>query len=136
MRSTALIRLVIAIILLVVVGLPISGSTTTAVAAHLGRDQAASTADVWTGVLAPAEVRQDLPSDVQPTPTQPAPSEPTERLIVRFQPRSGRSAQQDAHQSAGALRADALALPDTVRVDVPASAASSALASYASRGDV
>src|SRR6266536_2689376 len=127
MRSTALIRLVIAIILLVFVGLPMSGSTTTAVAAHLGGDRAASTADVWTGTLA-SDVRQEAPSDAQPTPTQPT-TEPNERLIVKFQPRSGRSAQQDAHQTAGALRADALALPDTVRVEVPASAASSALAS-------
>jgi thermitase len=131
----ALIRLLIATILLLLVGMPETG-TTTAVAAYLDPDRAASTADVWTGTLADSNVRQEVPSDVQPTPTPPTTSEPTQRLIVRFEPRSGRSAQQDAHQSAGAVQVDALALPNTVRVEVPASTASSALASYNNRSDV
>src|SRR5438046_2716497 len=100
MRSTALMRLLIAIVLIVLVGVPVASGTTTADAAHLDADRAASMADVWTGVLAASDARQAGPSDLQPTPAQPTASEPTERLIVRFQPRSGRSSQQDAHQAA------------------------------------
>lgn len=136
MRSTASIRLVIAIVLLTIIGLPAPGNTTSAVAAYLDPDRASATADVWTGALAPTDVRQEAPSDVQPTPTQPTSQEPTHRLIVKFQPRSGRSSQRDAHQNAGAVRVDALALSDTVRVEVPASSASRALASYRGRSDV
>jgi thermitase len=136
MRSTALIRLVLAVTLLLLVGLPGVAPSSTATAAILDADRAASTADVWTGVLQASTARQDISSGAEPTPT-PAPApEPTTRLIVRFTPQSGRASQIDAHQTAGAVRADVLSLPDTVRVEVPASTADAALASYTSRGDV
>lgn len=60
----------------------------------------------------------------------------TEALIVRFKPGAARNRQVDAHVAAGALRARAAALTDTVVVDVPTGRGNSALAAYQARPDV
>lgn len=60
----------------------------------------------------------------------------TEPIIVRFKPGAARNGQVDAHVRAGAVRARAVALTDTVVVDVPAGRGNNALAAYQARPDV
>lgn len=82
--------------------------------------------NAWSGVLAsPAEAQADDTA-----------AEPSEGLIVRFRPSQGHASQVAAHQDAGASSANALALSDTVRVEVKQGRRDLALAAYNARADV
>jgi thermitase len=125
-RSALLFRIMIVIGLLAALGVP-GLQELNPIPAEAGPVASGMpVSDVWSGVLA------------APGATVPAEdgTEPSEPLIVRFRPRAARAVQVNAHQEAGALRADALAVADTVRVEVPASQRDSALAAYNARADV
>jgi hypothetical protein len=127
MRSIMTSRLLLALALALVVGLPIAGNLYQRAALAVQPDRLATTSDVWTGRLLTDEVQQA---------TADGGKSPSARLVVRFKPQAQRPAQADAHQRAGARSADALALPNTVKVEVAASDLASALATYAARSDV
>jgi thermitase len=82
---------------------------------------------VWTGTLAAPDGAQAGADDA---------SEPIEPLIVRFRPGLAHASQVAAHQQAGAARAGALALADTVRVEVKRGQRDRTLAAYNARADV
>src|SRR5215218_5885765 len=118
MRSSLLIRLLVAIGLIAAIGVPGLQQLDSVPVAAQPAVYGMPASDLWTGVMAaPGEAVYAAEG---------APG-PTEGLIVRFKPRAERSVQVNAHLAAGARRADALALSDTVRVEVPASQRDGAL---------
>jgi thermitase len=128
MRSSLLFRLLVVFGLIAIVGVPSLSELAPGTAEAQTSVYGMPVGDVWSGVMAAPEHPSEAAPDVAGGQTEP--------LIVRFRPRAPRSVQVVAHQSAGARRADALALSDTVRVEVPAGQTSQALAAYAGRPDV
>lgn len=126
MRLATPVRLALTIALMLLIGLPGAGG----LAVPTVRAQGVEPAGVWTGVLADPSATESLHQ------TPPPGLVPVERLIVRFRPRAPRAAQQDAHQAARAIRADALALEGTVRVVVGSGETANAIAAYSARPDV
>jgi thermitase len=126
-RASFILRLATVVVLVAIVGLPgLAGFDPTSAEARTSI-QGMPAGNAWTGVLAaPAEAQADDDD----------PSEPAESLIVRFRPRAAHANQVSAHQEAGARGANAIALSDTVRVEVKKGRRDSALAAYSARPDV
>jgi thermitase len=111
-----------------------SGATDTSSVSSRGAGSApAVTATPASASQTAASSTASSASTAASTPTSTAGTEP---LIVRFKSGSGRTGQVDAHVRAGAIRARAAALTDTVVVDVPSGRGTSALAAYNARPDV
>lgn len=127
MRCSFVGRLIVVLGLIAATGFPGVQPLEPPVADAQGSISAVSSHQAWSGVLA-------APADAQPGPGDG--SEPTEALIVRFRPGLARANQVAAHQTAGASRAGALALSDTVRVEVRRGQRDQALAAYNARPDV
>jgi len=130
MRSTYLARLVLVLMMVAAVGVPGLRAVASNADERAVTVQTMPRSDAWTGVLAaPAALaEQDMAAAGEPEPTTP--------LIVKFRPHSGSYSQMSAHQAAGARRADAVNLANTVRVEVPSSTFDNAFSAYSSRADV
>lgn len=128
MRSSLTVRVILAVALAAIVGVPGIAALDPNPAEASRSAQGITGGEVWTGVLSNQTDDKKHGDDGS--------SEPSAPLIVRFRPRLSRPMQVNAHQIAGARSADAMALADTVRVRVPASQRDQALAAYNARSDV
>src|SRR3954466_10648105 len=107
MRSSHIFRVILIIGLAAVIGVPgLQQFEPTPVEAQTSV-YGMPASDVWTGVM--AEPRQTAAVDGDA-------GGPTQPLIVRFRDNASRGAQVNAHVQAGAQRADAISLANTVRV--------------------
>jgi len=124
-RASAVFRLATVVALVAVVGLPGLKAFDPSTAEALTGVHGMPAGNAWSGVLAsPAEAQADDDA------------ESTDGVIVRFRPSLGHASQVAAHQDAGASTANALALSDTVRVEVKQGRRDLALAAYNARADV
>src|SRR4051794_22078906 len=106
MRSNLAVRLAIILSLVTIFGLPGLQSLQPSTVDAQTSVPSTPDGDVWTGVV-------DSPIGQQAAPQG---GSSTEQVIVQFRPLSSRSLQLDAHRQAGARRADAISLANTVRV--------------------
>ena len=110
MRSSLTVRFTVTLALLAVIGVPGLSALDPTPAQAISSVQGITAGAVWTGVLTSQIDDEKLGGG--------GTSEPVEPLIVRFRPRTPRATQVSAHQTAGARRADAMALADTVKVTI------------------